>query len=126
MIYDYKMNGRAKRAVRSVVKTLRVYVQETNTPSIEWYWKWPMALWGRNDLPGAIAPYSSHRLLLGRDLIGFGDMLRAAEEARREDALDSFQSLGHEREEVKKMSPPFMPIMRKYFKRQTRQSMGSG
>ena len=74
VIYDHKTNGRAEGAVKSIVETLRVYLQETNTPTSQWYWKLPMALWGLNDLQGAIAPYSPHRLLFGRDPIGFGDL----------------------------------------------------
>ena len=47
-----------------------------------------MALWSLNDLPGAIAPYSPHRLLLGRDPTGFADMPPIVDENRWEDALD--------------------------------------
>ena len=99
-IYDHKTNGRAERAVESVVETLRVYLQETNTPTSQWYWKLPMALWGLNDLPGAIAPYSSHRLLFGRDPVGFGEMPPIVEENGCEGALDFFLRLGREREKV--------------------------
>ena len=100
VIYDHKTNGRAERAVKSVVEILRVYLQETNTPTSQWYWKLPMALWGLNDLPGAIAPYSPHRLLFGRDPIGFGDMPPIVEDNGCKDALDFFLRLGREREEV--------------------------
>ena len=55
VIYNHKTNGRAERAVKSVLGTLRVYLQETNTPTSRRYWKLPMALWALNDLPGAIA-----------------------------------------------------------------------
>ena len=99
VIYDHKTNGRAERAVKSVVETLRVYLQETNTPNSQWYWKLPMALWGLNDLRGAIAPYSPHCLLFGRGPIGFGNMLPIVEENGCEDALDLFLRLGREREE---------------------------
>ena len=99
-IYDHKTNGRAERALKSVVETLRVYLPETNTPTSQWYWKLPMALWGLSDLLGAIAPYSPHRLLLGRNPIGFGDMPPIVEENGYEDALDFFLRLGREREEV--------------------------
>ena len=43
VIYDQKTNGTAERAVKSVVETLRVYLQETNTPTSQRYWKLPMA-----------------------------------------------------------------------------------
>ena len=100
VIYDHKTDGRAERTVKSVVETLRVYLQETNTPTSQWYWKLPMALWGLNDLPGAIAPYTPHRLLFGRDPIGFGDMPLIVDHNAWEDALGFFLRLGREREEV--------------------------
>ena len=100
VIYDHKTNGWAERAVKSVVETLRVYLQETNTPTSQWYWKLPMALWGLNDLPGAIAPYSPHLPLFGRDPIGVRDMPPIVEENGCEHAFDFFLRLGREREEV--------------------------
>ena len=100
VIYDHKTYGRAERAVKSVVETLRVYLQETNTPTSQWYWKLPLALWGLNDLSGAVAPYSPHRLLFGRDPIGFGDMPPIVDENGCEDALDFFLRLGRELKEL--------------------------
>ena len=100
VIYDHKTNGRAERAVKSVVETLRVYLQETNTPTSQWYSKLPMALWGLSDLPGTVAPYSPHRLWFGRDPFEFGDMLPIVEENGCKDALVFFMHLGREREEV--------------------------
>ena len=100
VMYDHRTSGRAERAVKSVVQTLRVYLQETNTPTSQWYSKLPMALWGLNDLPGALAPYSPHRFLFRRDPIGFGDMPPIVDENGCEDALDFFLCLGREREEV--------------------------
>ena len=94
VIYHHKTYGRAEMAVKSVVETLRVYLQETNTPTSQWYWKLPMALWGHNDVPGAIAP------LFGRDLFGFGDMPAIVDDNRCEDALEFFLRLGREREDV--------------------------
>ena len=37
VIYDHKTNRRAERAVKSVVGILRVYLQESNTPTNQWY-----------------------------------------------------------------------------------------
>ena len=59
-----------------------------------------MALRGLNDLPGAIPPYSPHRLLYGRDPIECGDMPPIVDENRCEDALAFFPRLGREPEEV--------------------------
>ena len=36
VMYNHKTNGRAERAVKSVVETHRVYLQETNTPTSQW------------------------------------------------------------------------------------------
>ena len=93
VIYDHKTNGRDERAAKGIVETLRVYLQETNTPTSQWYWKLPMALWGLNDLPGAIAPYFPHRLLLVRDPIEFGDMPPIVGDNGCEDAVDFFLRL---------------------------------
>ena len=100
VIYDHKTTGRVKRAVKSVVETLRVHLQETHTPTRQWYPKLPMALWGLNDLPGAIAPYSPHRLLFGRDHNGFRNMPPMIDDNGCEDALDFFLRLGRERAEL--------------------------
>ena len=59
-----------------------------------------MALWGLNDLPGAIVPYSPDCLLFGRDPIGFEDMPPIVEENGCQDALDFYLRLRREREEV--------------------------
>ena len=34
----------------------------------------PFGLWGLNDLPGEVAPYSPHRLVFGRDPIAFASI----------------------------------------------------
>ena len=95
MIYDYKTNRGADRAVESVVESLRLYLKETNTPTGQWYWKRPMALWGLHDLQGAIAPYSPHR-----DPFGLKDMPPIVDKNSCGDALDFFLHLGREREQV--------------------------
>ena len=59
-----------------------------------------MALSGLDDLPGAIAPYSPHRLLFERDPIVFGDMPPIVEDNGCEDGLDFLLRLGREHEEV--------------------------
>ena len=59
-----------------------------------------MAFSGLNDLPGAVAPYSRHRLWFGRDATGFGDMPPIVDENGCEDVLDFFLRLEREREEV--------------------------
>ena len=69
--YKPSTNGRAELAVKSVVMALRHFL--TQRPR-SWYHALPLALWGLNDLPGLVAPYSPHRLVFGRDPVGFGEV----------------------------------------------------
>ena len=69
MVYRPQSNWRAERAVQSIINALRLYLV---FHKLDWIYALPFALWGLNDLPGPIAPYSSHRLVFGRDPIGFG------------------------------------------------------
>ena len=68
VIYYPSSNGRPEAAVKSVVMALRKFFHQ-------WADKWvqalPLALLGLNDLPGLIAPDSHHRLVFGRDPLGF-------------------------------------------------------
>ena len=88
VIYDPKTNGRARRALKSGVETLKGHLQETNTPTSQWYWKLLVALWGLNDPPAAIAPQSPQGLLFGMDPIGFGDAPPIVDEKACEEAVD--------------------------------------
>ena len=69
LIYSHGTNGRAECLVTSVVDPVQAYLVATNTPTNQWYWKLPLAVWALNDLPGAIAPCSPHRLFFKRDSI---------------------------------------------------------
>ena len=69
--YRPKFNGRAERAVQGTINTLRQYLLSGKVSLLE---ALPLALWGLNDLPAAVAPYSPHLLVLGRDPIGVGDL----------------------------------------------------
>ena len=68
--YRPKSNDRADRAVHSTINTLRQYLLSRKVSSLD---ALPLALWGLNDLPGAVTPYSPHRLVFGCDPIGVGD-----------------------------------------------------
>ena len=71
IIYRPKSNDRAERAVQTTVNTLRQYLLSRK---MSWLKALPLALWGLNDLPWAVAPYSPHWLVFGRDPIGVGDL----------------------------------------------------
>ena len=51
----------------------------------------PFALWGLNDQPGPITPYSPHWLVFGPDPIGFGDVPRLTVDTKVEDATEYFR-----------------------------------
>jgi len=67
VVYQHRSNGRAEAAVRAIVRALRLFLEHRAKSSGEWYHALPLALWGLNDLPGVVSPYSPHRLLFGRD-----------------------------------------------------------
>ena len=73
IIYRPKSNGRAARAVQSTINTLQQYLLSRD---VSWLEALALALWGLNDLPGPVTPYSPHRLVFGRDPIGVGDLPR--------------------------------------------------
>ena len=73
VIYYPSSNGRAEAAVKPVVMALQKFLHER--PG-KWIQALPLAVWGLNDLPGLIAPYSPHRFVFGRDPVGFGDVCR--------------------------------------------------
>ena len=96
--YKPSTNGRAELAVKSVVMALRHFL--TQRPR-SWYHALPLALWGLNDLPGLVAPYSPHRLVFGRDPVGFGEVPPTVPGDGAEDAQQFFSRLVTERQQVK-------------------------
>ena len=70
IVYIPQSNGRAERAVQSIINALRLYVVFRE---LGWIYALPFALWGLNNLPGPIAPFSRHRLVFGRDPIMFDE-----------------------------------------------------
>ena len=97
VIYRPKFNGRAERAVQSTINTLRQYLLSRK---VSWLEVLPLALWGLNDLPGAVAPYSPHRLVFGRDPIGVGNLPLVVDSEGCEDAPQFFKRVAAERELV--------------------------
>ena len=71
IVYRPPSNGRAERAVQSLINALRLYLEFRE---LDWIYVLPFALWDLHDIPGPITPYSPHRLVFGRDPIGFGEV----------------------------------------------------
>ena len=59
------------------------------------YYALPLALWRSSDLPGLVAPYSPHRLVFGRDLVGFGEVAPTVPGDGAEDAQQFFFETCH-------------------------------
>ena len=70
IIYRPKGNGRAERAVQSVVAILRRTL--AGSPKT-WPLALPWAVFTLNDLPGADGQNSPHKIVFGRDRIALGD-----------------------------------------------------
>ena len=97
VIYYPSSNCRAEAAVKSVVIDVRKFL---NQRAGKWVRVLPLAVWGLNDLPGLTAPYSSHRLVFGRDPVGCVDAPPFVPEDGAEDALGFFQRVAAERKKV--------------------------
>ena len=114
IIYRRNSNGGAERAVQSTVNTLRQYLLSRK---ISWLEALPLALWGLSDLPGAVAPYSPHRLEFGRDPIGVGDLPPVVDSEGCEDATQFFKRLAAKREfEEEKLEPIHKRHLDKFLK----------
>ena len=97
IVYRPQSNGRAERVAQSTVNTLRQYLLSRK---MSWLEVLPLALWGLNDLPGAVAPYSPHRLVCGCDPIGVGDLPPVVDSDGCEDATQFSKRVAAERELV--------------------------
>ena len=97
IIYRPKSNGRAERAVQSTINILRQYLLSRK---VSWLEALPLALWGLNDLPGAVAPYSPRRLVFGHDSKGVGKLPPVVDSEGCEDATRLFKRVAAERELV--------------------------
>ena len=95
IVYGPQSNGRAERAVQSIINALRLYLVFCK---LDWIYALQFALWGLNDLPGPIAPYSPHRLAFGRDPMGFGEVPALTMDTGVEDATEYFRRAQDERQ----------------------------
>ena len=100
--YRPQSNGRAERAVQSIVNPLRQHLEQCGGSSKHsWVESLPLALWALNDLPGAVSGCAPHRLLFGRYPVGSGDCLPVSLQDAAEDAGQFFGGMLDERAEVR-------------------------
>ena len=95
IIHRPESNGRAERAVQSIVNALRAYLLWRGKNRVD---ALPMACWGLSDLPSPVAPYKPHRVVFGRDPIGLGDVPPITDADGEEDAEGFFERVHDERE----------------------------
>ena len=97
-IYRPRSNGRAERAVQTVITSLRKFLMQTKKKN--WVQLLPLAVWTSNDIPGVVSGYSPHYLMFGRNPIGFGDCPPVIPEHGSEDAVQFFSKLIEDRRYV--------------------------
>ena len=104
-VYRARSNGRAERAVQVVIDSLRKFLEQVLAQKVKHKQTWldllPLAIWSANDLPGPISGYSPHRLLFGRDPVGFGEHPPLVADHGSEDALQFLRRVESERNYVR-------------------------
>ena len=73
VIYRPKGNGRAERAVKSVINILRLTLTGIKD-SLKWADVLPWACFLQNSMPGVVSDYSPHRIVFGRELVLPGEL----------------------------------------------------
>ena len=104
-VYRARSNGRAERAVQVVIDSLRKFLEQVSAQKVKHKHTWlnllPLAIWSANNLPGPISGYSPHRLLFGRDPVGFGEHPPLVADHGSEDALQFFRRVESEQNYVR-------------------------
>ena len=104
VIYRPKGNGRAERAVKSVVNILRLTLT-----GMQDSWKWvevlPWACFLQNSLPGVIAGHSPHKIVFGRDLYLPGEIPQEEVEPKSASGKECFEKLEKVRKTVSDRLP---------------------
>ena len=95
-VYRARSNGRAENAVRVAVSSLRTLLEQCGRKR-KWVDILPLALWSANDTPGVTTGYSPHRLVVGRNPIGFGDQPPVSPDFGCEDTHQFFKRVQKER-----------------------------
>ena len=89
-IYRPRSNGRAERAVQTVIAALRKRLMQTKkNNSVQLF---PLAVWTSNDIPGVVSGYSPHYLMFGRNPIGPRNCLPVIPEDGSVDAVEFFNN----------------------------------
>ena len=88
-IYSPGSNGRAERAVQTIIAALRKFLMQTKKKN--WVQLLPLAVWTSNDIPGVVSGYSPHYLMFGRNRIGFGNCPPVIAEHGSVDAVELFK-----------------------------------
>ena len=88
-----------------MIDSLRKFVEQVLAQKVKHKQTWldllPLAIWSANDLPGPISGYSLHRLLFGRDPVGFGEHPPLVPDHGSEDALQFFRRVESKRNYVR-------------------------
>jgi hypothetical protein len=99
IIYRPKGDGRAERAVRSVVEILRRTLTASRLQN-DWVRVLPWCVFVQNSLPGVLAGYSPNQIVFGRELYLPGE-LPPIDESKKEVMGDEFfQNLSRLRQNV--------------------------